>query len=1468
MHRTWLVSAVLAVAATGNAEPPEPTAPRAQEILASQPIRFEKNLGQTDEQALFLSRGRGHLVFLTRDGAVLSLRAPQASPARGRGDQARAGKVDVIRLRFLGANPEPVVEAEQPLGGPSHYLIGSDSPQWRTHVPNYARVEYREVYPGIGLAFYGTSERQLEYDFVLEPGADLSRIRIRVDGARRLRVDDEGHLHIETRHGVLVQKAPIVYQDIEDMRRLLPGRYVRLGKREVGFAVDGYDPRERLVVDPVLQWSTYLGGSVREDAQAVVADSAFVYVTGSVVSTDFPITGGALDSTVDGSGDAFVAKFPIGGGAPTYSTYLGGTGSDIGYGLAHDTTGAVVVVGQTSSPDFPRQAPAQGTFGGVVDAFVTKLNTAGLPIFSTYLGGPEIDEAWDVWASASSYVVGRTASSSGFPITSLAFQAAHGGSFDAFLTRFNSAGAVNFSTYLGGSGSDWALGISMDNSNPPGCDAGNPCPVLAGETSSTNFPTQTAMFPTFRGLVDGFVTKFNALPVTAPPATLAFSTYLGGTAVDQLRDVKVVNTSADVYVVGDSQSADFPLMNAYQTTRRGPSDAVVAGFNRTGSVLQFSTYLGGSDFEQGFGLGFNSGYISISGMTESTDFPVANPLQATFGGGINDAFLTRFVPQACAVSFSTFLGGTDSDIGYDVTPFGSHGLFAVGQAGPGFPTTAGAFQQAYRGGTSDAWVARIDATPMADLSMIKTDSPDPVMAGSDLFYTLTVRNNGPNGTYGVVVSDTLPPGTTFVDATPPVCGAVGQNVTCNLGCMDALVQTVVTLRVNVAGNPPTTTLSNTASVASSVTNDPPFNNSDNEDTVVTLNADVEVTKTANPSPAVLVGDQVVYTVTVHNNGPSHAANVVLTDPLPAGMSFVSSSPGGPTCMESGGIVTCNYGTVLATETKVLDITVQAATAGTWDNQATVSTTTLDLVSGNNSSSIVTTEVLPPPEALPVFAATSTGGPAAASGRNLLQWTNPTGGGPYTELRIRWNKSTTGTSNCVFPTGAAGSSDGVFNLPGPPWGGKGNHSHDSLELDTAYCYTAWTLEGPSSQFVGPPRTLKARPFDSTSGKVRWSYSTTAATLVPAGLSGSGIVGAVSNDQALHHMLRDGLNKGEWPGPYLPPAFGGPSQGRPAIAPTTVIAGSSRLSLVSTQDGVTHAVDTDTGAVRWDSTVLGTSLQGSVAAMFTAFGGAQNQIFVATWNPSGDNAFYALDAVTGAQVGAAFTNGGGANGFGISSGGAAVAYPAKVYFTTRRKNPLPGTANTLWCMDVTAGGLTLAWGLALGDIDVGPVLRNGRLYVASGNTIHSVDVNALPVPTYYSHSLPVGEDVKGFISADRDSMKVYFSTTTKVWGFDDTGTGFSQLWPEVTLPGGGNMPSVALFARGTPYIYVGGADGQLHQLDVTSADLATSPIRLAIPLVPSSVSTVVGDPALDTLATPRLVYVGTDEGVFYAVEVPLP
>ena len=888
--------------------------------------------------------------------------------------------------------------------------------------------------------------------------------------------------------------------------------------------------------------------------------------------------------------------------------------------------------------------------------------------------------------------------------------------------------------------------------------------------------------------------------------------------------------------------------------------------DRAATILRFSTYFGGSSADEGWGLAYSSNdFLSVAGRTSSPDFPQVDPLQAGYGGGASDGFLVRLVPQACAVSFSTFMGGPDADRATDVSA-SANTLAVVGDAGPGFPTTGAAFQTTFGGGVTDAWVRRIDTTLTADLVLTKTDSPDPVLPGGTLTYTLTVTNNGTSGTYNVVLIDTLSANTTFLSSTPgaPVCTYSAGVVTCNLGCMEAGAQQTVTIQVRVANNAPPT-ITNNATVTSAVTDPSP--NSAPATTTVTQVADLEVVKTATAA-TVLTGAPVTYLLTVRNTGPSTATGVVLLDTLPAGMSFVSSTPGSPTCTHSAGIVSCNLGSLGALAPPLsVSITANATSPGTWVNSATVASAEVDPDTASNTDE-VTVVVSDPPERLPVFAATSTGGALAGTGRNVLQWTNPPAGGPYSELRILWNVSTPGTSDCAFPSNPTGPSDGAFNLPAPPLGAKGEQDHPGLELNTAYCYTAWTVvPGP---VYSPARSVKARPFDST-GKVRWAYATGATSMVAPGISPGGLLTTVSNDNVLHEIGRDGAKPGEWPGAFYPPAFASPSQARPPVVPTAIIAGSSRITYVSTQDGRAHAVDADTGAVRWDSPVLAPGLQGAVGGMFTAFGGSHDQVFVGTWDSVGDNAFYALDAATGVPVGPGFDNTGGANGIGVVSSGPTVDYSGnKVYFTSRRKVPGPGTNHTVWCLNITAGGLTLAWSLPLGDIDVAPVLRNGRLYVASLNTVYSLDVAA--PGTYHSTALPAGENVKGFVFPDRDSTKVYFSTTNKVWGFDDQGAGpgFVPLWPAVTLPtpGPANRPSFVVFGRSTPYIYVGGSDGRLWQLDTTGATMLPAPVPPSLLSVAlGAPGPTVGAPSLDVLVVPNVIYVGTEEGVVYAVQVPL-
>jgi hypothetical protein len=309
-------------------------------------------------------------------------------------------------MALVGANKKAAPTAEAPLPGRSNYFVGNDRSQWRTNVPQYARVRYAHVYPGIDLVFYG-NQRQLEYDFVLKPGADPGHIRLRFKGVQAVRVDDAGNLTLRTVAGDLLQKAPVVYQEIEGQRRTVAGRYVVEGHRAVRFEVASYDRTAALVIDPVLVYSTYLGGSGSEQTASAAVDAAgAVYIAGTTSSTDFPTVNPYQPAAGSGVYDAFVAKLDPSGSALVYATYLGGSANDRALSVAVDGSGNAYVVGNTASVNFPTANAFQGSKNPGTEAFVTKLSPSGSSlVFSTYFGGAGLDSATRVALDGAGSVV-------------------------------------------------------------------------------------------------------------------------------------------------------------------------------------------------------------------------------------------------------------------------------------------------------------------------------------------------------------------------------------------------------------------------------------------------------------------------------------------------------------------------------------------------------------------------------------------------------------------------------------------------------------------------------------------------------------------------------------------------------------------------------------------------------------------------------------------------------------------------------------------------------------------------------------------------------------------------------------------------------------------------------------------------------------------------------------------------------
>jgi Beta-propeller repeat len=610
-------------ASRGSKEAPAPVAiaradPAIQSRVAASygklPLSFELNAGQTDASVRFLSRGPGYSLFLTRNDAVLSLEKPRhpqiKAPVDLRSGDALFPELAVLLVRPRGPKPSAAVQSERPMQAPaefrmslaganqnakvtgldelpgkSNYFIGNDPARWRTNVPAYAKVKYQNVYRGIDLVYYGNPQ-QLEYDFLVAPGADpkaisldLAAISSSADGRKStLKIDTGGDLVIQAGEDEVRLHKPAVYQTAEgSARQFLDGHYLLKSNDRLSFEVASYDPDKMLVIDPVLSYSTYLGGSGLDDGVGIAVDSSgSAYVTGYTLSTNFP-TGSPLQSSNSGSSDAFVVKLNPSGSALVYSTYLGGSGPDVGHGIAVDSSGNAYVTGSTDSANFPTASPLQALYGGGGgDAFVAKLNTNGSAlVYSTYLGGSADDfgQGIAVDSSGNAYVTGVTLSTD-FPTASPLQAFYGGGSEDAFVAKLNPAGsALVYSTYLGSFGSDSGNGIAVDSS-------GNA--YVTGRTNSTNFPTANPLQPLSGGGGDAFVSKLNP-----SGSALVYSTYLGGSASDEGFGI-AVDSSGNAYVTGATQSTNFPTASPLQPLFAGGSDAFVAKLNPSGSALVYS----------------------------------------------------------------------------------------------------------------------------------------------------------------------------------------------------------------------------------------------------------------------------------------------------------------------------------------------------------------------------------------------------------------------------------------------------------------------------------------------------------------------------------------------------------------------------------------------------------------------------------------------------------------------------------------------------------------------------------------------------------------------------------------------------------------------------------------------------------------------------------------------------------------
>jgi uncharacterized protein (TIGR03437 family) len=617
------------------------------------PFSFEANRGQTRADVRFIARGHGYAVLLRDEDALIRLEDRQ------------------LRMSLANARRAKSIEALDALPQTTNYFVGNNRSAWRREIPNYARVRYKAVYPGIDLVFHSL-EKQLEYDFVVAPHQSPAPIELAFDGADRIEILPGGELSLSWQERRLTHKAPYAYQDIDGRRIPVAASYERRG-RNIGFRLGAYDRARPLVIDPVLVYSTYLGGNRADYINGVAVDKeGAVYVTGQTVSLDFPVKGTNLTNYQGAVSYGFISKFAPNGGSLVYSTIIGGNSNTTPSAITVDEDGNAYVTGITGARNFPLANAVQSTQPGLNIGFVLKLSAQGDQLlFSTYHGG-ERNERFNAIAidkQRNIYVTGYTTSTT-FPMAAAWQPQLGGASQDSFVAKYAAPNyRLAYSSYFGGTATEEALAIAVDASGAA---------FIAGATRSPNFATPGAYQTLYRGTEDAFVAKIR------PAGGVEFFTYFGGTGDDIARAI-ALDKNGDIWIGGSTMAANLPVTpDALQARLAGRWDAYFAKLSGDGAQLLYSTYYGGaagnnstySEAIQALAID-SAGALHLAGVTRAQDFPSVRPLQSF--GGESDSFLVKFVPETREVDYSIVFGGASNEEANAIAVDALGGVYFAGE---------------------------------------------------------------------------------------------------------------------------------------------------------------------------------------------------------------------------------------------------------------------------------------------------------------------------------------------------------------------------------------------------------------------------------------------------------------------------------------------------------------------------------------------------------------------------------------------------------------------------------------------------------------------------------------------------------------------------------------------------------------------------------------------------------------------
>lgn len=683
-------------------------------------VGFEPNVGQSDAEVQYLAHRSDYTVLLKPSEIILAgnshqrlSRLASVSPLdKGRKRTIRNAAIAAshVRMKFVGANPRSQMVGIEELPGRINYYAGKDANRWRMNVPTFAKVKYQEIYPGVDLLFR-TTGHDLEFDFVVSPRADAKDITIEFEGADRISINESGDLVLQSGDYQIIERKPMVYQEENRTKRQISGRYILAdgdpqhtsrSARPVRFELGAYDVNQSLIIDPVLVYSTFSGGS-RDDYIIDIAVDAHgnAFVVGAA-SRPHASQDRLTLTELDGD-DAYLGKISSDGSKLLYRTYFGGRGVDSAWSVGLDMIGNAYVTGATASKDFPVVSPFQQSLGGGEDAFVAKFDsTSGRLLYSTYLGGSDIEEGASISVEplGSVYVTGVTTSSD-FATRNPVQPTFGGGQSDAFIAKFTPGGsALIYSTYLGGSKSEAGRAIASDGSGHA---------YVTGFTQSRDFPIANAFQSTHGSGIfpeDAFVTK-----LSSTGSQLEYSTYLGGQCYDSAFGL-AVDHFGNAYVTGTTGGCNlntFPTLSAYQPQDNGRGDAFIAKLNSSGTGLLYATLLGGSGGDLGRDIAIDAfGNAYVTGLTGSPDFPLVDPLQFDIHG-LGDAFVAKLSSSGTRLLFSTFLGGDGSEGEF----WSAIAVDASGRIYIGGTTDAHDFptfhplQETYGGGLSDGFIVKI-----------------------------------------------------------------------------------------------------------------------------------------------------------------------------------------------------------------------------------------------------------------------------------------------------------------------------------------------------------------------------------------------------------------------------------------------------------------------------------------------------------------------------------------------------------------------------------------------------------------------------------------------------------------------------------------------------------------------------------------------------------------------------------------